>query len=161
MAAKRGRHPHPPCLTLRTQGMALVRARPDLFALAAGTAFLVNLFTFLAIRHVSSTSFKVSGGQLPNTGLREHLPPAEEGRMMTLTQTNMSELLPLFEQVAGCLKNMLVVWGGVAQGDVVTAQELQVRGSAWQGASCCCGDPGVSRAPDCTTVTLLCCRAMA
>lgn len=30
--------------------------------------------------------------------------------------------------MAGCLKNVLVVVGGVAQGDVVTAQEVQVRG---------------------------------
>lgn len=28
-------------------------------------------------------------------------------------------------KVAGCLKNVLVVWGGVLQGDVVTPQELQ------------------------------------
>lgn len=28
---------------------------------------------------------------------------------------------------AGCLKNVLVVWGGILQGDVVTRQELQVR----------------------------------
>lgn len=28
---------------------------------------------------------------------------------------------------AGCLKNVLVVWGGILQGDVVTSRELQVR----------------------------------
>ena len=65
--------------------MALVAARPWEFALAALASFLVNLSTFLAIRHVSATSFKV----------------------------------------AGCLKNMLVVWGGILQGDVVTPRELQ------------------------------------
>lgn len=29
-------------------------------------------------------------------------------------------------KVAGCMKNVLVVWGGIMQGDVVTIQELQV-----------------------------------
>lgn len=28
---------------------------------------------------------------------------------------------------AGCLKNVVVVWGGILQGDVVTVQELQAR----------------------------------
>ena len=28
----------------------------------------------------------------------------------------------------GCMKNVLVVWGGILQGDIVTARELQVRG---------------------------------
>lgn len=31
---------------------------------------------------------------------------------------------------AGCLKNVLVVWGGILQGDVVTPRELQARPSA-------------------------------
>lgn len=35
--------------------------------------------------------------------------------------------LPLLLSAAGCLKNVLVVWGGVLQGDVITARELQAR----------------------------------
>lgn len=35
-------------------------------------------------------------------------------------------------KVAGCLKNMGVVWGGILQGDVVTMQELQANaGGCW------------------------------
>lgn len=30
---------------------------------------------------------------------------------------------------AGCLKNVVVVWGGILQGDVVTARELEVGGT--------------------------------
>jgi hypothetical protein len=69
------------------QGLAIMLARPWDFAVAAVVSFLVNLFCYLAIKHVSATSFKV----------------------------------------AGCLKNVLVVWGGILQGDVVTAKEVQVR----------------------------------
>ena len=41
--------------------MALLRAQPHEFTLAALAALAVNLFTFLAIRHLSATGFKVAG----------------------------------------------------------------------------------------------------
>lgn len=43
------------------QGWALLRARTGDFATAALISFLVNLFCYLAIKHVSATSFKVAG----------------------------------------------------------------------------------------------------
>lgn len=78
---------------LATTGWALLRARTGDFATAALISFLVNLFCYLAIKHVSATSFKV----------------------------------------AGCLKNVLVVWGGILQGDIVTSRELQGYGISLAG----------------------------
>lgn len=52
--------PTPPAHT-GAQGWALVQARPGEFVWAAAISFLVNLFCYLAIKHVSATSFKVAG----------------------------------------------------------------------------------------------------
>lgn len=70
---------------LSTQGLAVFLHCPQKFAVAMLMSFLVNLLCYLAIRHVSATSFKV----------------------------------------AGCLKNVLVVWLGILQGDLVSERELQ------------------------------------
>lgn len=74
---------------LATDGLAMLAARRAEFGLAAVVSFLVNLLCYLAIRHVSATTFKV----------------------------------------AGCLKNVAVVWGGILSGDVVAPRELQVLGA--------------------------------
>lgn len=50
-------------LTCVCQGWALLRSRAGDFATATLISFLVNLFCYLAIKHVSATSFKVAGAR--------------------------------------------------------------------------------------------------
>ena len=47
----------------RVQGLELMQRRPLDFVVAASSSFLVNLFCYLSIKHVSATSFKAAGEQ--------------------------------------------------------------------------------------------------
>lgn len=122
------------------QGWALLRARAGDFATATLISFLVNLFCYLAIKHVSATSFKVAGADASPCCLCLHV---AVGRRWLASFAALSCSMPVIAQrskltsrshqsaavpcPAGCLKNVLVVWGGILQGDVVSSRELQVR----------------------------------
>lgn len=64
----------------RLQGWALLQERGSEFAVAATISFLVNLFCFLAIQHVSSTSFKVAGEKGVRRCCGSRLSQAEAGQ---------------------------------------------------------------------------------
>jgi hypothetical protein len=56
------------------QGLRVVQQRPLDFVVAAVISFLVNLFCYLSIRHVSATSFKVAGKAGGRAGRQAALP---------------------------------------------------------------------------------------
>jgi drug/metabolite transporter (DMT)-like permease len=121
---------------LSTTGWALLRSRAGDFATATLISFLVNLFCYLAIKHVSATSFKVAGAHGRYRGA-----PCWAAVTVTMALSTRSSALLVYSTrwlrgtlpCAGCLKNVLVVWGGILQGDVVTSRELQGYGISLAG----------------------------
>lgn len=106
---------------------------PGQFVTAALVSFLVNFTTFLAIRQVGRGGCSALccavpaclARALPGGRSTEHSPPL---RAPPPTQASATSV-----KVAGCLKNVAVVWGGILQGDVVTFRELQAS-QRWRAA---------------------------